>query len=222
MEDAVKAFNRLSNRDLFTWTVIITGYAQTDQAEKSVACFNKMQQEGVKPNEFSIAGCLSACSRTAVLENGRQLHSMVIKSGHLEDLFVTGALVDMYAKYGCISDAEDIFEGLLSRDTVAWNIMVCGYSQYGLGEKALEAFSTMLDEGAIPNEITFIGVLSACSHLGLVKEGKRHFDSLTNVVRITSTIEHYACMVDILGRAGKFNEIESFIKTKELTPHAII
>ncbi|RXI06043.1 hypothetical protein DVH24_018085 [Malus domestica] len=123
MEDAVKAFNRLSNRDLFTWTVIITGYAQTDQAEKSVACFNKMQQEGVKPNEFSIAGCLSACSRTAVLENGRQLHSMVIKSGHLEDLFVTGALVDMYAKCGCISDAEDIFEGLLSRDTVAWNIM---------------------------------------------------------------------------------------------------
>ncbi|KAM1314156.1 hypothetical protein ACFX2F_018076 [Malus domestica] len=222
VEDAVKAFNRLSNRDLFTWTVIITGYAQTDQAEESVACFNKMQQEGVKPNEFSIAGCLSACSRTAMLENGRQLHSMVIKSGHLEDLFVTSALVDMYAKCGCISDAEDIFEGLVSRDTVSWNIMVCGYSQYGQGEKALEAFSTMLDEGAIPNEITFIGVLSACSHLGLVEEGKKHFDSLSNVFGITPTIEHYACMVDILGRAGKFNEIETFIETKELTPYAII
>ncbi|XP_061994869.1 pentatricopeptide repeat-containing protein At2g03880, mitochondrial-like [Rosa rugosa] len=222
LDDAVIAFSRLSNRDLFTWTVIITGYVQTDQAEKAVACFSQMQQEGVKPNEFTLAGCLSACSRIAMLENGRQLHSMAIKAGHLEDLFVGSALVDMYAKCGCIADAEGTFEGLASRDTVSWNIMICGYSQYGQGEKALEAFSTMLDEGVMPDEITFIGVLSACSHLGLVEEGKKHFDSLRKIFQITPTIEHYACMVDILGSAGKFDEVESFIVTMKLTPYAII
>ncbi|VVA10392.1 PREDICTED: pentatricopeptide [Prunus dulcis] len=222
LEDAVIAFNKLSNRDLFIWTVIITGYAQSDQAEKAVACFSQMQQEGVKPNEFALAGCLSACSCIAMLENGRQLHSMAIKSGHLGDLFVSSALVDMYAKCGCIGDAEDIFGDLDSRDTVSWNIMICGYSQYGRGEKAIEAFSTMLNEGAIPDEVTFIGILSACSHLGLVEEGKKHFDSLIKVFRITPTIEHYACMVDILVRAGKFNEAESFIETMNLTLYPII
>lgn len=222
LDDAVIAFSRLSNRDIFTWTVIITGYVQTDQAEKAVACFSRMQQEGVKPNEFTLAGCLSACSRIAMLENGRQLHSMAIKAGHLGDLFVGSALVDMYAKCGCIADAEGTFEGLASRDTVSWNIMICGNSQYGQGEKALEAFTKMLDEGAIPDEITFIGVLSACSHLGLVEEGKKHFDSLSKVFQITPTIEHYACMVDILGSAGKFDEVESFIERMKLTPYAII
>ncbi|XP_050382902.1 pentatricopeptide repeat-containing protein At3g24000, mitochondrial-like [Argentina anserina] len=221
LDDAVIAFSRLSSRDLFTWTVIITCYVQTDQAEKAIACFKQMQQEGLKPNEFTIAGCLSACSRIAMLENGRQLHSMAIKAGHLEDMFVGSALVDMYAKCGCIADAENTFEGLASRDTVSWNIMICAHSQYGQGEKALAAFSIML-AFSMPDEITFIGVLSACSHLGLVEEGKRNFDSLSKVFRITPTIEHYACMVDILGSAGKFDEVESFIESMKLTPYAII
>ncbi|KAF3457913.1 hypothetical protein FNV43_RR02574 [Rhamnella rubrinervis] len=206
LEDADVAFRRLTNRDLFSWTTIITGYAQTGQAEKAVNCFSQMQREGVKPNEFTLAGCLSACSQLATLDNGRQLHSMAIKCGHIGDLFVSSTIVDMYAKCGCIEDADAIFEGLVSWDTISWNTMICGYSQHGLGEKALETFGKMLDQGVKPDEVTFIGIFSACSHLGLVEEGKEHFNSMIEVYKINPTIEHYACVVDILGRAGRFNE----------------
>lgn len=222
LEDADVAFRRLTNRDVFTWTTIITGYAQTGQAGKAVNCFSQMQREGVKPNEFTLAGCLSACSHIATLDNGRQLHSMAIKCGHIEDLFVSSALVDVYAKCGCIEDADAIFEGLVSRDTISWNTMICGYSQHGLGERALEAFGMMLDQGVKPDEVTFIGIFSACSHLGLVEEGKMHFNSMIEVYKINPTIEHYACVVDILGRAGRFNEVESFIKAMKLTPNSTI
>ncbi|XP_062149388.1 pentatricopeptide repeat-containing protein At2g03880, mitochondrial-like [Alnus glutinosa] len=222
LEDADAVFNKLINRDLFTWTVIITGYAQTDQAEKAVKYFSLMQQEGVKPNEFTIASCLGGCSHIAAMETGQQLHSMAIKGGQFGDIFVSSALVDMYAKCGCLEDAEAIFQGLVFRDAVAWNTMICGYTQHGQGQKALETFWTMLDEGTIPDEVTFLGVLSACSHMGLVEEGKKQFNSLSEEFGITPTVEHYACMVDILGRAGKFDEMEHFIKKMELTPHALI
>ncbi|KAA8534870.1 hypothetical protein F0562_029914 [Nyssa sinensis] len=162
LEDAEVIFNRLKERDIFTWTVIIAAYAQSNQGEKAVQCFSKMQKEGVKPNEFTLASCLRGCSGIASLENGRQLHSLAIKA-----------------------------------------------------DKALETFRIMLDEGAVPDGVTFIGILSACSHMGLIEEGKKHFNSMSEDYGITPSIEHYACMVDIFGRAGKFNEVESFIDRDE-------
>uniref|UniRef100_A0A2N9G4X1 DYW domain-containing protein n=1 Tax=Fagus sylvatica TaxID=28930 RepID=A0A2N9G4X1_FAGSY len=221
LEDADIVFNRLINRDLFTWTVIITGYAQTDQAEKAIKCLSLMQKEGIKPNEFTLASCLSGCSRIAAMETGKQLHSMAIKGGHV-DIFVSSALVDMYAKCACLEDAEAIFEGLVLRDTVSWNTMICGYSQHGQGQKALETFWTMLDKGTMPDEVTFLGVLSACNHMGLVEEAKKQFNALSENFGITPTVEHYACMVDILGRAGKFDEVKCFIENRKLAPHALI
>lgn len=222
LDDADVVFNRLINRDLFTWTAIITGHARTDQAEKAVKCINLMQQEGFRPNDYTLASCLGGCSHIAALETGQQLHSMAIKAGQVGDVFVSSAIVDMYAKCGCLEDAEAIFRGLVLRDVVAWNTMICGYSHHGYGHKALETFWTMLDEGAVPDEVTFLGVLSACSRMGLVEEGKKQFNSLSEVFGITPTVEHYACMVDILGRAGKFDEVEHFIEKMELSPHALI
>ncbi|XP_015571628.2 pentatricopeptide repeat-containing protein At3g24000, mitochondrial [Ricinus communis] len=222
LEDADVAFNKLTNRDLFTWTVIIAGHSQTDKAEKAVKYLGQMLREGIKPNEFTLASCLSGCSRMATLGNGQQLHSLAIKSGHSGDVFVSSALVDMYGKCGCMEDAEAIFKGLFSRDTVAWNTIICGYSQHGQGQKALEAFRMMLDEDIDPDEVTFIGVLAACSYMGWVEEGKKHFDLMSKVYGITPSIEHHACMVDILGRTGKFNEVEVFIEEKKLAPYSLI
>lgn len=222
LENAELAFRRLTHRDLFAWTVIIIGYKKIGQAEKAVRCLNQMQQEGLKPNEFTFAGCLSACSVMATLENGRQIHSMVFKGGYMSDLFVSSAVVHMYMKCGCMEDAEAIFEGLISRDTTLWNTIIYGYSQHGQGKKALEAYAKMIDRGFLPDDITFVGVFSACSHLGLVEEAKAHYNNLTKVFEINPTIEHHACMVDILGRAGRFNEVECFIKDMKLTPHAVI
>lgn len=222
MEESYMVFARLISRDVFTWTVMITGYAQTDQAEKAIKFFNLMQQEGVKPNEFTVAGCLSGCSQITATESGMQLHSMAIKSGLLSDMYVSGALVDMYAKCGCIEDAENIFKGLVRRDIVLWNTMICGFSMHGQGDKALETFQAMKDEGNLPDEVTFIGVLSACSHTGLIEEGKQHLNSMRNVYGMTPRDEHYACMVDILSRAGRFGEVESFVEEMKLTSNVSI
>ncbi|XP_055818858.1 pentatricopeptide repeat-containing protein At3g24000, mitochondrial-like [Solanum dulcamara] len=222
LDDAELIFYRLSEKDVFTWTVVISGYAQSDQGEKAFRCFNQMQREAIKPNEFTLASCLKGCSRIASLDNGRQLHSVVMKSGQFSDMYVASALIDMYAKSGCIIDAESLFQSMGSSDTVLWNTIIYAYSQHGLDEKALETFRTMLSEGIPPDGITFLAVLSACSHLGLVKEGRRHFDSIKNGFGITPSMEHYACMVDILGRAGKFNEMEHFIEGMELAPDALI
>ncbi|KAM6599715.1 hypothetical protein CsatA_019324 [Cannabis sativa] len=222
LKDANLAFSRLPNRDLLTWTTIITGYAQTGQAENAVSLLNQMRREGVRPNGFTLASCLNSCARIATLEHGLQLHSLAFKDGHTDDCFVNSALVDMYAKCGCIEDSETVFEGLVSRDTVSWNTMICGYSQHGQGGRGLEAFRKMLDEGTMPDETTFIGVFSACSHLGLVKEGQEHFNSMIKDFDINPTIEHYACMIGILGRAGKFTEVESLIENMKIAPQAII
>ncbi|KAK4736592.1 hypothetical protein R3W88_000289 [Solanum pinnatisectum] len=222
LDDAELIFYRLSEKDVFTWTVVISGYAHSDQGEKAFRCFNQMQREAIKPNEFTLASCLKGCSRIASLDNGRQLHSVVMKSGQFSDMYVASALIDMYAKSGCIKDAESLFQSMESSDTVLWNTIIYAYSQHGLDEKALKTFRTMLSEGIPPDGITFIAVLSACSHLGLVKEGQEHFDSIKNGFDITPSIEHYACMVDILGRAGKFTEMEHFIEGMELAPDALI
>lgn len=222
LKEACATFDRLEAKDVFTWTVIITGYSQTDQGEKALKCFRQMRREGVRANEFTFASCLRACSSIAALESGRQFHSCVIKAGQSGDEFVASALADMYGKCGCIKGAEGVFYELVNRDVVTWNTMICGYSQHGLGEKALEAFQCMLEEGVRPDDITFIGVLSACSHVGLVEEGRRHFNSISKIYGISPTIEHHACMVDILGRAGKLGEVKHFIEGMTEVPDTLI
>ncbi|XP_010267015.1 PREDICTED: pentatricopeptide repeat-containing protein At4g21065-like [Nelumbo nucifera] len=222
LENACLVFHRMKKRDLLSWTTIISGYAQTDEGEKAIKFFCQMQREGVCPNEFTLASCLKGCSSIAALVNGQQLHSWAIRAGHLDDMFVSSALIDMYGKCGSIEDAEALFGDLVSRDIVSWNTIICGYAQHGYGEKALKAFHCMLDEGFSPDKVTFIGVLSACSHVGLIEEGKQYFDSLNGVYRITPTIEHHACMVDILGRAGNFDKIQNFIQEMALSHDILI
>ncbi|XAR60162.1 hypothetical protein NMG60_11033418 [Bertholletia excelsa] len=222
LEDVGIIFDRLNERDLFTWTVMISSYAQAEQGERALQCFSQMQKEGIKPNEFTLASCLRGCAGLSSIHSGTQLHSFAIKSGQFKDVFVASALVDLYGKCGCIEDAEIVFKGMDSCDTVAWNTIICGYSQHGQGNKALEAFKIMVGEGIMPDGITFLGILSACSHMCLTEEGKMHFNLMNEVYGIIPSIEHYACMVDILGRAGKFDEVETFIGQMEVTPSALI
>lgn len=225
IKDAEKIVNRMTKIDLFTWTSIISGCAQTNQGEKSIHYFNQMNKDGVKPNEFTLAACLRGCSSITNLTNGKRLHAFVIKDGFLDDPFVGSALIDMYGKCGSIDEAEMIFEGMESHDTVLWNTLINQYSQHGHDSKALKAFESMLNKGIPLDDVTFIGVLSACSHLGLIKIGKEYFYSMSEVYGITPSIDHYALMVDILGRAGKFTEVETFInemKLNDLNPNNLI
>ncbi|KAH7572164.1 hypothetical protein JRO89_XS04G0213800 [Xanthoceras sorbifolium] len=222
LEDAILLFNRLTERDLSTWTVTIAGFAQNQQGEKAVQCFSQMQREGLKPNEFTLSSCFSGCSSLITLEPGRQLHSLANKSGLLSNIYVASALVELYVKHRCIEDAWTVFIGMASHNAISWNTIICGYSQHGQGKKALEAFRIMLDEGVPPDEVTFIGVLSACSHEGWIEEANKYFNSLSKVYGITPTIEHCACMVNALSRAAKFSEVATFIEEWKLTKNALI
>nr|GLL42065.1 pentatricopeptide repeat-containing protein At3g24000, mitochondrial-like isoform X1 [Ipomoea trifida] len=241
MEDAKTVFHHMPDQNLVSWNALLNGYAQEGEWQEVLRLFCSLSESefrfssytlstvlkscanvGVKPNEFTLASCVSGTSRIASLSNGRQLHCLAVKSGQFSDLFVASALADMYGKCGCIADSETLFEGMGSYDTVLWNTMICSYSQHGQGKKALQVFRRMLNEGTLPDAITFIGVLSACSHMGLVDEGRRYFESINNTYGIIPSIEHYACMIDILGRAGKFDEVKNFIEHMELTPNALI
>ncbi|KAL5768663.1 hypothetical protein ACOSQ2_015446 [Xanthoceras sorbifolium] len=189
LEDAILLFNRLTERDLSTWTVTIAGFAQNQQGEKAVQCFSQMQREGLKPNEFTLSSCFSGCSSLITLEPGRQLHSLANKSGLLSNIYVASALVELYVKHRCIEDAWTVFIGMASHNAISWNTII--------------SFRIMLDEGVPPDEVTFIGVLSACSHEGWIEEANKYFNSLSKVYGITPTIEHCACMVNALSRAVK-------------------
>ncbi|XP_073006627.1 pentatricopeptide repeat-containing protein At2g33680-like [Typha latifolia] len=214
-------FAGLKERDVFSWTLVISGCAKADQGEQAIIYYREMQREGVSPNESTLASCLRACSNLAALSCGLQFHSWVIKSG-LRNAFVSSALVDMYVKCGSIMDAEIVFYGSTLRDEVSWNTIICGYSNHGYWVKALEAFEQMVDEGKKPDETTFLGVLTACSRAGLLSEAQQYFNSLSQVYGMNPTIEHSACMIDILAKAGKLDEAESFIKQMRVKPDASV
>ncbi|KAM0859364.1 hypothetical protein ACQ4PT_047281 [Festuca glaucescens] len=221
LTSACLVFDQLKERDAFTWTVIMSGYAKTEESEKVIEYFRSMLQENRRPNDVTLAVSLGVCSDMASLGSGLQLHSWAIKSGWNSSV-VSGALVDMYAKCGSITDAERLFYESETHDQVAWNIIICAYSQHGHGYKALDAFRQMVDDGKRPDDITFVGVLSACSHAGLLDEGRKYFKLLSSVYGITPTMEHYACMIDILSKAGRLVEAESLINMMPLAPDSSI
>lgn len=221
LENASLIFSRLIEKDVFSCTLIITGCTNTDQGEKAIDFFRQMLQEGIQPNEFTISSCLRACSDLAALASGRQFHAHVIKRG-LIGSYVSCNLVDMYAKSGCLMDAESAFSESTSHDLVSWNTLICGYSLHGYVWKALESFKQMIEEGGRPDGVTFIGVLSACSHAGLLNEGMMYFDSMHHIYGITPTIEHHRCLIDILGKASKFDEVEQCINQMGLSSDASV
>ncbi|EPS72044.1 hypothetical protein M569_02714 [Genlisea aurea] len=222
IEDAETVFKRLDEKDVFSWTAMISGHSQSNRGEKAAHLFNRMRREGFVPNEFTLASCLRACSSISSLELGRQLHSLSIKSGNSDDVFAASSLIDMYGKCGCMDDAEKAFDGIPAGDAVLWNTIICGYSQHGDGEKAFGAFKDMLAAGVLPDKVTFIGILSACSRRGLVEEARSHFSSMAETYGITPEIEHYACMVDVFGRAGKFDDVEATIEEMDVAPDSSI
>ncbi|KAH9295945.1 hypothetical protein KI387_039533, partial [Taxus chinensis] len=226
-EEAQSVFDKMPERNVISWNAIIAGHAQNGHSEEAAGLFCQMKREGIYPTHYTFANVLSACASLATLELGEQVHSHIVKAGFQfktgfdADVFVGNSLVDMYAKCGNIVNARLAFNKLLERDGVSWNAMIVGYAQNGYGKEALEVFEQMLKESMIPDRITLIGVLSACSHAGLVDEGRHHFNSMTQVHCITPLPEHYACMIDILGRAGHLDEADKIIKSMPFEPDSI-
>jgi pentatricopeptide repeat protein len=219
IEDAHELFDRMPGRNVVSWTAMITGYAQNAQGEDALQIFSKMQEEGIKPNRATFVGILSACANLAALEQGKQLQGYTIKVGFQFDIFVGSALISMYAKCGCIDSSRKMFDETPGRDVVSWNAMIAGYAQHGFGNDALKIFDDMQRTGMKPNDVTFIGVLCACSHAGLVDQGLYYFDSIEQVHCIIPRADHYACIIDLLGRAGRLEEAKSIANNAKCEPN---
>eukprot|EP01018_Ginkgo_biloba_P025793 Gb_04079 [translate_table: standard] len=218
IEFARQLFNKMCKRNVVSWSAMIAGYAQNGHANEALTLFHHMQSADVKPNCVTIVSALSACAHLAALQQGKCIHNYILLNGFDSDVSVETALIDMYAKCGCVEVASRLFDKMPEKDIVSWNAMIAGYGMHGRGEDALAMVSQMQQTGMKPNHITFLGVLSACSHAGLVDEGWQYFDCMSQEYCITPRAKHYACMVDLLGRAGHLDKALDFINNMPLEP----
>lgn len=214
--DARKGFDHLNHPDMVLWTSMIGGYVQNGENEEALCLYARMQIEGIMPNELTMASVMKACSCLAALEQGRQIHARAIKHGFSLAIPIGSALSTMYAKCGSLEDGNLVFRRMPDRDVVTWNAMISGLAQNGHGTEALDLFEQMLIDGTKPDHITFVNVLSACSHIGLVDRGLIYFKMMSSKFGIDPRVEHYACIVDLLSRAGKLNEAKEFIDSASI------
>eukprot|EP01018_Ginkgo_biloba_P024036 Gb_18979 [translate_table: standard] len=222
VDEAQKLFEQMPERDVVSWTAMIAGYAQNGYFDEALKLFHQMQKTDVKPNSDTFASVLPACANLAALEQGKEIHEDIIKNGYMSDVFVGNALVDMYVKCGSIQDACNVFEKMPRRDVISWTAMILGYAMQGCGKEALQLFQQMQESGTNPDHVTFVGVLSACCHAGLVDDGWQYFDCMSQSYHVTPIMEHYCCMVDLLGRAGRLDEAQEFINKMPIKPDAAV
>eukprot|EP01018_Ginkgo_biloba_P037430 Gb_29872 [translate_table: standard] len=220
IEIARKLFSKMTKRDVVSWNAMLAGYAQNGHANEVLALFHEMQLNNVIPNSVTMVSVLQACAHLGALQQGKWIHDYIIKSGFESDVSAGNSLVAMYAKCGSIDIAQKIFDRISVKNVVSWTAIIAGYGMHGYGKDAIALFAQMQEMGIKPDHITFICVLSACSHAGLVDEGWQYFESMRQDYCITPRVDHYACMVDLLGRAGHLSEAHEFIKKMPLEPDA--
>ncbi|KAH9327221.1 hypothetical protein KI387_007399 [Taxus chinensis] len=222
IKDACKVFDESTHRNIVSWNSMIAGYGHHGDGEKALKLFCEMQQAGMKPDDFTLASILSTCATRATLEQGKLVHAYTVKTGFLAYISVMNALVTLYAKCGSIGEARRVFDEIPAQNVVSWTAIIVGYAQHGFEKEALKLFQRMQQVGIKPNYITFVGVLSACSNVGLVDEGWHFFNCMSRDYDIVPGVEHHACMVDLLGRAGLLDEAEDFIKRMSVQSSATV
>eukprot|EP01018_Ginkgo_biloba_P030650 Gb_26653 [translate_table: standard] len=219
---AWQLFGKMSKVDVISWNAMIAGYAHNGYANEALSIFHQMRLADVIPNRVTVVSVLPACADLAALQEGKGIHVYTIKKGFESDISVGTALVAMYAKCGLLELARKLFDRMPKRDVLSWNTMIGGYGMHGQVEDVIALFLQMQKRGIGPDHITFICVLSACSHAGFVDEGWQYFESMSRDYFITPRLEHYACMVDLLGRAGYLYEAQNFIEKMPIEPDAYV
>ncbi|XP_051126089.1 pentatricopeptide repeat-containing protein At1g53600, mitochondrial [Andrographis paniculata] len=218
-EKGVWLLSKMPEWDDVSWTALISGFASNGEYEDAIHWFVRMLRNTIKPNPLTLSTVLSASGNLSILSLGLQIHSFSSKTGVEIDLSIQNSLISMYAKCGSVHDAYRIFQSVATPNVVTFNSMVSGFAHNGYGGEALNVFRRLIVEGHEPNEVTFLGVLSACTHAGLVNEGKKFFNSMKSFFKIEPTLDHYACMVDLLGRAGLVDEASKLIASMPVEPH---
>ncbi|XP_057873560.2 pentatricopeptide repeat-containing protein At4g21065 [Cryptomeria japonica] len=222
IQKAWEVFDKMPQRNVISWTAMIAGYAQSGLVENALETFKRMQLAGVKPDSASFASTLPACGKMGALEQGMEFHQRIIKSNFLSDTLVANALIDMYAKCGRIQKTRKLFDKMLERDTVSWNAMIAGYAMHGYGKDALELFELMKHSGVHPDHVSYVCVLFACSHSSLLEEGCKYFNGMSDFYCIKPIIDHYVCIVDLLGRASYLDKALNFIIKMPIKPAVVV
>ncbi|GAB4833484.1 hypothetical protein Ancab_031728 [Ancistrocladus abbreviatus] len=218
LELALNFFERMPQKNLVSWNTMIAGYENHGRYVGAIKLFLQMQVEGEKPDRHSLSSVLGACAGLVALDLGRQIHQLVTKTV-IADVPIKNSLVSMYSRCGAITEARTIFEEVkLQKDVISWNAMIGGYASNGYAAEALELFEAMNRLRVQPTYITFISVLNACAHTGLVEQGRKYFKSMVSDFGIEPRVEHFAALVDIVGRHGQLNEAMDLINSMPQKP----
>ncbi|AET05631.1 putative tetratricopeptide-like helical domain, DYW domain-containing protein [Medicago truncatula] len=222
MDNAVGFLDEMIAKDTVSYSAIISGCVQNGYAEKALLIFRQMQSSGIAPYLETMIALLPACSHLAALQHGTCCHGYTVVRGFTNDTSICNAIIDMYSKCGKITISREIFDRMQNRDIISWNTMIIGYGIHGLCVEALSLFQELQALGLKPDDVTLIAVLSACSHSGLVTEGKYWFSSMSQNFNIKPRMAHYICMVDLLARAGNLDEAYTFIQRMPFVPNVRI
>ncbi|XP_071934316.1 pentatricopeptide repeat-containing protein At4g21065-like [Coffea arabica] len=212
-----QVFDKILNRDVVLWNSMLAAYTHNGHPEKCLLLSGEMAFAGVRPTVATLVTAISASADVAALPKGRELHGYGWRQGFESQDKVKTALVDMYAKCGSVEVARDLFERLVDKRVVSWNAMITGYAMHGYANETLDSFNRMVRE-AQPDHITFVGVLSACNHGGMLDQGRRFFDLMTRDYQIEPTVQHYTCMVDLLGHCNRLNDAYCLILQMKVQP----
>ncbi|XP_011628229.1 pentatricopeptide repeat-containing protein At3g12770 [Amborella trichopoda] len=215
-------FDMVSNPCVILWNAMISGYVKNGFAYTALGLFREMIHSKAIPDSVTIRSVILACAQTGSVDLGKWVHEFAKRTQLNSDVYVMTTLIDMYAKCGCITIARELFDGIIGKDVVLWTAMIMGYGMHGHAREALELYREMRHMGMVPNDVTFIGLLCACTHAGLVEEGWRFFESMKRDYGIEPRHQHYACMVDLMGRAGYVQEAYEFIMTMPMEPEVTV
>lgn len=222
LQQSCSIFNKMVEKDVVSWNAIVAGNAKNGYLSKAIFFFNEMRTSFQRPDSITVTSLLQACGSAGALCQGKWIHNFVLRSSLIPCIMTETALVDMYFKCGNLENAQKCFDCMSQRDLVAWSTLIVGYGFNGKGEIALRKYSEFLGTGMEPNHVIFISVLSACSHSGLISQGLSIYESMTKDFRMPPNLEHRACIVDLLSRAGKVDEAYSFYKMMFKEPSMVV
>ncbi|KAF5179892.1 Pentatricopeptide repeat-containing protein, partial [Thalictrum thalictroides] len=220
MSEAWHIFNHIVQKNVICWTAIIVGCSQEGNIHDAMELFKQIRKTEIQVDSFILSTMISIFADFSLMEQGKQIHSYTIKVPSGLDLSVANSLIDMYLKCGLTEEAKRRFHEISNPSVVSWTVMITGYGKHGHGSGAIHLFEQMQLEGIDPDDVTYLAVLSACSHAGLTEEGCKFFSRLCKDHKVRPKIEHYACMVDLLGRAGRLEEAKNLIENIPVKPNA--
>ncbi|KAK9140835.1 hypothetical protein Scep_010516 [Stephania cephalantha] len=222
IHNASKVFRRMPGKDVVSWNTMIMGCVRNARPKEAISFFDRMLDSNFEPDGFTFSSVLTACGRTGALRHGERVHHLMAEKEIKLNSILSSALIDMYSKCGSIASAKKVFDSVPRDNVSVWNAMITGFAIHGLVSNVLETFSQMENEAVSPDAITFVGILTACSHCGMVEQGRKFFVLMRTKYSIEPELEHYGAMVDLLGRAGHLDEAYSTISSMPMNPDLVM